>query len=59
MTKAKPSSFLKMLIDSNLININTTEWVERASMKQESTAPSEFRKSCQCRYIDSQPVIGM
>ena len=37
MTKAKPSSALKTLIDTNCINISTTEWVERAGMKQAST----------------------
>lgn len=37
MTKAKPSSALKTLIDTNRINISITEWVERASMKQAST----------------------
>ena len=37
MTKAKPSSALKTVIDTNRINISTTEWVERASMKQAST----------------------
>ena len=38
MTKARPLLALKMLIDSNRINISTTEWVERASMKQASTS---------------------
>ena len=37
MTKAKPSLALKTLIDSNLINISTTEWVEQVNMKQGST----------------------
>ena len=37
MTKAKASSALKTVIDTNRINISTTEWVERASMKQAST----------------------
>ena len=37
MTKSKPSSALKTLIDSNLINNSITEWVEQASMKQGST----------------------
>ena len=36
MTKAKPPLALKTLINSNLININTMKWVERASMKQEN-----------------------
>ena len=30
MTKSKPSSALKTLIDTNRINLDTTEWVERA-----------------------------
>ena len=38
ITKAKPLSTLKTLIDSNLINISTTEWVEQASMEQASTS---------------------
>jgi hypothetical protein len=29
MTKEKPCQALKVLIDSNTLNINTTEWVER------------------------------
>ncbi len=33
MTKAKPSSALKTLINSNYINISTTEYVEWVSMK--------------------------
>ncbi len=37
MTKAKAPSALKNLIEINRININTTEWVERASIKQAST----------------------
>ena len=37
MTKAKPSSALKTLINTNRINISTTEWVERANMKQANT----------------------
>ena len=37
MTKAKPSSALKTLINTNCINISTTEWVKRASIKQAST----------------------
>ena len=37
MTKTKPSSALKTLIDINRINISTMEWVERESMKQAST----------------------
>ena len=37
MTKAKASSALKNVIETNRININTTEWVERESMKQAST----------------------
>ncbi len=36
MTKAKASSALKNVIETNPININITEWVERASMKQAS-----------------------
>lgn len=31
MTKSKPSSALKTLIDTNCINLDTTEWVERAA----------------------------
>ena len=42
MTKVKPLSALRMLIDSNLINISSTEWVERASMKQGSTGTWQF-----------------
>jgi hypothetical protein len=30
MIKAKPSTALKTMIDTNQINLNTTEWVERA-----------------------------
>jgi hypothetical protein len=30
MIKAKPSSALKTVIDTNKINLDTTEWVERA-----------------------------
>lgn len=37
MTKAKPSSTLKTLIDINCINISTTKWVKQASVKQVST----------------------
>ena len=37
MTKDKPSSALKTLIDTNCINISTTEWVEWAGRKQAST----------------------
>ena len=37
MTKTKLSSALNTLINSNRINISTTEWLERASMKQTST----------------------
>ena len=36
MTKAKASSALKNVIETNCINISTTEWVERVSMKQAS-----------------------
>lgn len=42
MTKTNPSSNLKMLIDSNLINIRTTESVERAGMKEATTDIGEF-----------------
>ena len=35
--KAKPSSTLKMLIDSNHINITTTEWIEWANTKPANT----------------------
>ena len=38
ITKTKPLSALKTLIDTNCINISTTEWVKRESMKQASTA---------------------
>ena len=31
MTKTKPSSALKTVIDTNRINLDTTEWVERAA----------------------------
>ena len=31
MTKTKASSALKTVIDINRINLDTTEWVERAS----------------------------
>jgi hypothetical protein len=30
MTKTKSSSTLKTMIDTNKINLNTTEWVKRA-----------------------------
>ena len=40
MTKAKKSSALKTLIDSNLINLATVEWVERV----ERTAPPHIGK---------------
>lgn len=33
LTKAKPSSVLKTLIDTNCINIITTEWVEQANIE--------------------------
>ncbi len=36
MTKAKASWALKNVIETNRINISTTEWVERANMKQAS-----------------------
>lgn len=36
MTKAKPLLALKTLIDTNFINIITTEWVEWAGKKQVS-----------------------
>lgn len=35
MTKRRPSSALKTLIDTNRINLDTTEWVERAEWKKE------------------------
>lgn len=34
MTKSKPSTALKTIIDANQINLDTTEWVERATVKQ-------------------------
>lgn len=37
ITKVKPLLALKTLIDINLININTTECIEWANMKQTST----------------------
>lgn len=37
MTKAKPQSALKTLINTNCINISTTEQVKWASVKQAST----------------------
>lgn len=38
MTKTKPSSALKILIDTNCININTTKQVKWESIKQKNTA---------------------
>ncbi len=35
MTKSKSSSALKTLIDTNRINLDITEWVERAERKME------------------------
>lgn len=37
MTKAKPSSALKTPINTNCINISSTQWVEQARKKQAST----------------------
>ncbi len=34
MTKIKSSSALKTVIDTNRINLDTTEWVERATAKE-------------------------
>ena len=34
MTKSKSSSALKTLIDTNRINLDTTEWVEQAAVKK-------------------------
>ena len=38
MIKAKGSSALKTLIDTNLINLATVEWVERAPLHTEKMA---------------------
>ena len=35
MTKTKPSSALKTVIDINRINLDTTKWVERAAGTKE------------------------
>lgn len=37
MTKAKLLSALKTLINSNLVKISKTEWVERINTKQANT----------------------
>jgi hypothetical protein len=34
MTKSKSSSALRTIIDINQINLNTTEWVERATTRE-------------------------
>jgi hypothetical protein len=34
MTKIKSSSALKTMIDTNQINLDTTEWVERATTRE-------------------------
>jgi hypothetical protein len=34
MTKSKPSSALKTIIDINRINLDTIEWVKRATAKE-------------------------
>jgi wyosine [tRNA(Phe)-imidazoG37] synthetase (radical SAM superfamily) len=34
MTKTKPSTALKTMIDINQINLNTTEWVKRATARE-------------------------
>jgi hypothetical protein len=34
MIKIKPSTALKTIIDINQINLNTTEWVERATTRE-------------------------
>jgi hypothetical protein len=34
MTKIKPSSALRTVIDTNRINLDTTEWVERATARE-------------------------
>jgi hypothetical protein len=34
MTKSKPSSALRTVIDTNQINLDTSEWIERATAKE-------------------------
>jgi hypothetical protein len=34
MTKIKPSSALRTMIDTNRINLDTTEWIERATARE-------------------------
>jgi hypothetical protein len=34
MTKIKSSSALKTMIDTNQINLDTTEWIERATARE-------------------------
>ena len=41
MTKEKASSALKTVLDTNRINLDTTEWVERASGKAKSDAEAQ------------------
>lgn len=46
MTKTKLSLALKTLINSNLMNMSTTEWVEWVNINKGVQALNNFRKNC-------------
>jgi general stress protein 26 len=49
MTKSKSSSALRMMIDINQINLNTTEWVERATTRE---IVNQIKKDSQVKEIE-------